>query len=303
MHFALTTHWNASRHTDGAAMIREILDLGFDSVELGYDLRPDLIPGVLNMIRDRSVRVVSLHNFCPVPTGAPSGHPELFTPADTDRRVRESAILHITNTVQFAEQVGAGVVVVHAGNVSMERITDQLVGLFQEGKQYGPVYERLKLKLQVQREKKARAQVALLVQSMERLAPLLKETGVKIAFENLPTWESIPTEMEIEALLKQFGADHFGVWYDVGHGQIRETLGFINQSRWLERLQPYLLGMHIHDVLPPVYDHQMPPGGCVDFSRLKPFGVAVPLRVIEPMPLAPAEAILQGVRWMEEAWF
>ena len=40
------------------------------------------------MVEQKAVRVVSVHNFCPVPIGAPRGHPELFTFADPDDRVR-----------------------------------------------------------------------------------------------------------------------------------------------------------------------------------------------------------------------
>jgi cytochrome c len=47
--------------------------------------------------------------------------------------------------------------------------------------------------------------------------------------------------------------------------------GFINQERWLERLQPHLIGMHLHDVEPPAKDHLMPPRGRINFARLKRF--------------------------------
>ena len=44
MRFNLSTRWNAHRHTDGEAMLTEILDLGFDGAELGYNLTRDLLP-------------------------------------------------------------------------------------------------------------------------------------------------------------------------------------------------------------------------------------------------------------------
>ena len=87
MSFALTTRWNAGRHTDGEALIEEILGMGFRHVELGYDLRRDLVPGVMKMVEKGAVKVDSVHNYCPVPMGAPYGHPELFTLADRDATV------------------------------------------------------------------------------------------------------------------------------------------------------------------------------------------------------------------------
>ena len=107
MIFGLTTRWNAGRHTSGEALIEEILGLGFDHVELGYDLRIDLVPGVQKMVRDGTVKVNSVHNFCPVPVGAPRGHPELFTLASGDPKIREGAVHHTAKTIRYAATVGA----------------------------------------------------------------------------------------------------------------------------------------------------------------------------------------------------
>jgi len=100
MEFALSTRWNAFRHTDGEAMIEEILRLSLDRVELGCDLRMDLVPGVLAAVRRKAVRVGSLHNFCPLPVGAPRPDPELFLPASPDARERESAVRHQQRAAQ-----------------------------------------------------------------------------------------------------------------------------------------------------------------------------------------------------------
>ena len=62
-----STCWNSGRHTDGAAMIQEILDLGFDTVELGHGIRLPLVEGILKMWEAGKVKISSLHNFCPLP--------------------------------------------------------------------------------------------------------------------------------------------------------------------------------------------------------------------------------------------
>lgn len=302
MMFSLTTRWNASRHTDGEAMIAEILGLGFDRVELGYDLRIDLVPGVKKMVASGAVKVDSVHNFCPVPVGAPRGHPELFTMASTDRREREAAVHHTAKTARFAAEMGARVVIVHGGNVEMTRLSRGLCALHEQGRQFTPAYEKAKIKLQVARDRKARKQVDLLRESLEQLLPRAAETGVKIALENLPAWEGIPSELEMETLCRDFSGQGLRCWYDIGHGQIRENLGLINQERWIERLSPYLAGLHIHDVLPPAGDHRMPPEGRVDFGRLKRFAEMDLLRVIEPAPDAPAEKIVEALKFLRQTW-
>lgn len=302
MNFSLSTHWNAARHVSGEAMVDEILSLGFDSIELGYDTRIDLVPGITARVRSGAIRISSLHNFCPVPMGAPRGHPELFTPASLDRRERASAIQHTTRTLQFAAEVGANVVVAHAGNVAMDNYTYGLADLCAAGRQYDEIYERQKMKCLEQRDRKVPKQLEALRESIEQLIPVIRDTGVLLAFENLPTWESIPTELEMEQLLKTYGPSGLRYWHDIGHGQIRENLGFIRADRWLERLQPWLAGMHVHDVLPPATDHAMPPNGCVDFARYLPFALGAPHRVIEPMTRTPAAELQAGHTYLKKVW-
>ena len=283
-------------------MIDEILGMGFSRVELGYDLRLDLVPGVTKAVRSDRVRVDSVHNFCPVPVGAPRGHPELFTLASAQRAVRQGAVHHTTKTIRFAGEIGAKAVVVHSGYADMPHMTDQLAVLCEQGQQFSDVYEKIKLKLQITREKRVRRQLDYLSEGIEQLMPALVEANVKLALENLPTWEAIPTEMEMEGLIRRFGTDHLAAWYDLGHGQIRQNLGFINQERWLERLAPCMAGMHIHDVLPPRMDHLMPPHGHVDFKALKRFATPALFKVIEPTPDTPREAIIDALRYLNEVW-
>ena len=302
MEFSLSTHWNAARHAQGERLVEEILALGFRRIELGYDLRLELVPGVQAMVRRGAVQVDSVHNFCPVPMGATRGHPELWTLAARDERERESAIHHTTRTIQFAAEIGARVVVTHAGNVEMPMISPQLFDLCIAQQQYSPAYERLSLKLQEQRDRKAPRQFELLLRSLERLIPVLDATGVTLALENLPTWEAFPTEIEFEEIKRRLPTPRLRYWHDIGHGQIRQNIGFINHERWLERLQPHLAGMHVHDVLPPATDHVMPPRGQIDFSRFQRFATSDIVRVIEPSSRTPAAEVAEALTFLQRTW-
>jgi sugar phosphate isomerase/epimerase len=249
MEFSVSTHWNTFRHATGEAMIEEILDLGVNAVELGYDLRLDMIAGVKTMVANGSVKVLSVHNYCPVPMGASRGHPEIWTPASTDPRTRDNAVKHMTNTIQFAAEVGAKVVVAHAGNVDMSQMSRELIDWCRTGRQYTPAYEKLKMKITMNRDKKVVKQLGYLRESIDRLLPELEKFDVALAFENLPTWESIPTEIEIEKLLGEYNSPLLKAWFDFGHAYIRQNLGFINAERWVERLTPWIAGTHIHDAV------------------------------------------------------
>ena len=299
---SISTRWNASRHASGEAMLEEILALGLGIAELGYDLRAELIPGVKAMVAARAIRIDSVHNFCPVPVGAPRPHPELYTPASPDRREREYAVTHISRTLRFAAEMGARVVVCHSGNVDMPKCSFDLLRMAARGEQFGEPYESLKLKAQITRDKKAPKQIDFLSESLEKLIPVVKETGVKLALENLPTWEAIPSELESEKLMKRFHADGIRLWWDIGHAQIRENLGFINASRWLRRLAPHVAGMHVHDVEPPGQDHLMPPRGKVDFPALAEFARMDMVRVLEPAPDTETAQIVRAIEYLRGTW-
>jgi len=299
---ALTTRWNAHRHTDGEAMIQEILELGFRHIELGYDTRMDLVPGIRKMVEEKAIQVDSVHNYCPFPMAAHRGHPEVFTLGHKDRRIRELAVTHTAETIRFAAAIGARVVVTHCGNVDMDRYSEQLVMMCERGQQFTDLYEKQKLKLQVKREKKAGKQLGYWYEGLEKLIPVLAEHQIQLGMENLPTWEAIPTEAELEQALRHFNSPWLKYWHDMGHGQIRENMGLINVERWLDRLSPHLAGMHVHDVLPPAYDHVMPPRGKMDFSRYKVVANRNIVRVIEPTPRTSADDIRDALAYLREVW-
>jgi len=302
MQLALSTRWNASRHKAGETMLEEILRLGIDHVELGYDLRMDLVPGVMKMVGEKAIVVDSVHNFCPVPMGAPMGHPELFHLASVNPRNRESAVRHTAKTLQFAAEMGAKTVVVHAGNVDMSNLTNDLIAICEKGGQYSPRGEKLKMKLLMKRDDKVKAHIPNLYRSLDELLPILTNTGVRLALENLPAWESIPCESEMETLLKHYDSPLIGYWHDIGHGQIRQNLGFISYALWLNRLAGWLRGLHIHDVMAPARDHLMPPHGNVDFAGFKTVLTSDMALVLEPAPLTPEADVRDGARVIREAW-
>jgi sugar phosphate isomerase/epimerase len=302
MDFCLSTHWNAQRHLDGQAMVEEILELGFLGIELGYDLTLDLVAGVRKLVDEGAVRVGSVHAFCPVPLGVPFGHPELFSICALDPKARETAVAQMARTIEFAGEMGARYVVVHAGYVEMRMFTRKLITLCEKDKQYSPPYERAKTKLMLTRDKRAPRHVDKLCLSVEALLPTLQDAGVVLAFENLPFWESVPTEAEMLEIGDRLGTEHIGYWHDLGHGQTRQNLGFIGHRRWLERLLPMLTGIHIHDCSAPTRDHLMPPKGDLDFPAFRGPAESAKVLVFEPASSVTADEIRDGVRIVREAW-
>jgi len=302
MRLALSTRWNARRHTRGELLIEEILALGIDRVELGYDLRMDLVPGVRSMVDRGAVTVGSVHNFCPVPMGVSRGHPELFTLADPDPRVRAQALKYTRKTLEFAADMGAGAVVLHGGNVRMRRYTVKLLEMQDRDQQLSPRYQRLTSKMLRVREKKVRKQFAWLKEGLAELVPDLKKHHIRLGIENLPTWEALPTEEELSLLMDAFDTPLVGYWHDTGHGQIRENLGLSSHIRTIMRFKDRLVGMHLHDVRGAGMDHVMPPGGTISFrdvAAVEPGNIPL---VIEPAPGTKTEEIIAARDHLQQAW-
>lgn len=302
MNIGISTRWNAYRHKDGRTMIDEIKSMGFDHVELGYDLTADLVEGVVSMVREKIITVDSVHNFCPVPPGVPHGHPELFELASPEIDIRKSAIRYTLSTVDFAANLGAKFVVVHVGRVNTRITTRRLISMWEGGKYHSPRYERLRTKLIIQREKKAKKRIDAFCQTLDEMLPQLERTGVALAIEVLPSWEAVPTEPEMLTILREFNSPFIRYWHDTGHAQTRENLGFIGHRVWFEKLLPWLAGMHIHDIRCPAFDHLMPPMGELDFSTFNLRGIKEVVRVLEPAPGTPVEIVKEAHQFLEKTW-
>ncbi len=300
MEFALTTRWNAGRHTSGEAMLREILGLGFTHVELGYDLRADLVAGAQQLVAAGEVKVDSVHNFCPLPVGARKATPELFTFADSNSEVRAAAVRHTEKTIRFAAEIGARVVVAHAGYVDIPKLTDDLMDLYAQGGTGSPAYEKTRQRLLDTRDKNAKRHLDWLRQGLDQLLPLLEETGLTLALELLPWWETVPTELEMLNLLQSYNTPRLRCWCDVGHMQIRQNLMQVNARRWLERLQPFVAGYHLHDTQAPARDHLMPPLGQIDFEGMRAVIAPGAVYVMEPSPNTDPALVVAGHAYLKK---
>ncbi len=302
MMFALSTHWNAGWHDSGEAMVDDILALGVDRLELGYDLRIDQVPGIRRRVEDGTVKVQSVHNYCPAPVGAPYGHPELFLMSAREQRTRDSAVLHTSNTIQFAAEMGADVVVIHAGRLSVRHISMSLLRMVADGKQFSKRYEKLRTKLLMKRETLAPPCLDRVRGCLDDLLPFAEKHKVRLAIENLPSWETVPNESELVGLLDDFDSPWLRAWHDTGHGRLREILGFSSAPRWLEKYGTRLAGMHIHDVSATGADHIMPPLGTIDFTTFTPFLRSDMVFAFEPAPGTPAHEVKAGLRHVAQAW-
>jgi sugar phosphate isomerase/epimerase len=244
-------------------MIDEILDMGFDTIEISHGLKVSLIPGIQRAYAKGKFRCSGVHNYCPSPVEVMIDAPDCYEFTSYKPYERERALKLTLTTLETAAEFNAGYVVLHMGSVPMKRDSKLLSGMIKEGNLNSREYVKLKHKIIQKREKLAPLYFSRAMEALEKIAEKAAEVGVPVAVESRSTYE---------VKLQEHFADNpwVGYWHDFGHVQLKENISLLDHEEWLTKMQPYLIGCHLHDVEWPARDHRVPFYGEVKFDRLVP---------------------------------
>lgn len=300
--YSLSTCWNSNRHIDGRAMLHEIRDLGFEYAELSHGIRISLVPGILEVVDAGELKISTVHNFCPLPIGVNHAAPNIFKFTSTDTREREKAFRQTLQTLEFAQRVGARLVVLHLGAVEMKDYTEKLLDLIAAGNRETSKYQRLCAEVEEKREARKEQHVALAFEALRRLEEEAAKRGLMLGIENREALEEIPFETDFQFLFFEFRGGPIKYWHDTGHAQIKENLGFIHHAMHLESMTEDLAGFHIHDVEFPGRDHRPPGKGMIDFEALKAFVKPDHIKVLELSPSVTVEELRTGWSHLKSVW-
>ena len=280
MKFSLSTNWCNRRIESGEEIADKAMELGFEELELGFHTTLEQVKGF--KARLDQIPVGSVHAFCPVPISAPQGYPELYPLASLDENDRAIARVHVKKNIEFAAEMGADAVVLHAGRVMCR-------GLFR----------RWDLKRRVKRGQKL---VTAFKKELEQMVPILERNKVTLGLENLPYLEGFPAEWEMKDLV----GDWVKPWLDTGHDFVRRVNRWPSDAQDILNLQPSTfnlqpLGMHISDSQGG--DDHLPPGeGRVDFPMLKTFAENARHVVFEPAANVREAALKKGIAHLRKLW-
>lgn len=282
-------------------MIDEILELGFDHIELGHGIRLSLMEGIQRRFKQGGFKISSLHNFCPLPIEITRAAPDCYQFSAVDPRERDRAMRHTFQTIDFAERFGARFVVLHLGSTPLEDYTGKLVKLAEVGMHNSREFVKEKLACIRKRESKAAAYLQRSRECLKRISEYAASRGITLGVESRHSFEEIPSEREMIDVLNEFNVPSVGYWHDFGHVQVKHNIGFLDHFEWLSTVAPRLVGCHLHDTKWPGRDHLAPFMGDVEYHRLIPLLPKDTLFVFEMSPRRTREEILEGrEKWLQK---
>lgn len=246
--------------------------MGFEWLEISHGTPVTLIPGLLEAVAQKRVKVSSLHAPCPAPVEVRGDAPDAYEFTSPRPEMRRRAVSLTIATIEMAARFGTDRVVLHAGRAAMPDITARLERMALQGGLHSRAYVTAKLEAVRLREAASAEVMRQVEEALRELLPHCEKHGVKLGIETRSHYEQAPTMKEMGQLLERFADTQWiGSWHDFGHAQRQANLGFLDHAAFLEGHAQRLIGCHVHDVRWPERDHQIPLStGGVDFQKLLP---------------------------------
>lgn len=267
---AISTTWNYKEDCSMREMLLAIKELGVNDIELGYNFTITRLEELLGLLDSVQMRVVSVHNFCPLPPQNPYHRffINYYYLSSLDETERKLAVEYTKKTIDTAARLSAKIVIIHTGNIDMDTAKIKaLMKLYCAGNSNSKEYDNLKTDILKLREEKKILYLEATRKSLEEIMPYAASKDIKIGLENRYYPNEIPNLEEAQKFLKSFANKSLVYWHDVGHSQALERLGFIATGSLLNKLSKYLFGFHLHDIRG-LHDHLAPFTGDFDFSKL-----------------------------------
>ncbi len=295
--FSLSTSWNASNHKSGRTLIEEIKAAGFDTVELSFALSKDMVDDIASIYRAGEIKVSSLHNMCPIPADMEraKASPDYYSMTSLHEDERKMACDIAATTIGYAKDLGARAVVLHTGFVDVRDRLRELASSFSDKEKFA----KIKSEMIRDREAVKRPYIDNLIKSLKELSPVAVSNGIALAVETRYHHRDIPLIDEYDEIFSYFKPGELYYWHDVGHAEAFERLGFAKHEEYLKRFQNRLIGIHLHDIIGLINDHNAPGAGTFDFSILKPYVRNDTIKVIEAHMPATAEELRRGVELLD----
>ena len=288
-------------------MLEEIAEMGFEYTELSHGIRITLVPGINKAVHEGVIKVISVHNFCPLPHGTQHPAPNLYEPSSLDSREGKQWLTYSSRTIDFAAEVGAKYAVIHLGSVHFffkgaAAKVHQYLNSNSVTDSFGDAnYQKVLQKALSKIRKKQVKHMDQLRRSLDELIPLAEAKGIILGFENREDLEELPMDEEMPALLDHYAdCPYVGYWYDPGHSQEKSDLGVISPEDNLRASGKHLAGVHFQDYTEEGKAHRAIGEGVVDFEPIFQYLKPETPCILELTPSSTEKGILASKKFLEE---
>lgn len=301
--FGVSTCWRSRSISDGAQLARQVAGLGVDALEVDYRLTEKSLDELLAACQELTITPLSIHAVCPAPPSKKNRLvAEVWRLSDPDQAVRLKAVDDVAGTIRLAARTGARAVIVHAGEVPMEKVTIDLQKLYDRGAIDTGEGRRLIGELKIKRLERRGTTFDMLLKSLDELSFIAEACGVDVGLENRYYLREYPSFEEMAIIFFRLAGSRIKYWHDTGHAQAQSNLGITPAKVWLEEFGDLLIGVHLHDV-DRYHDHLPPPSGgegAVDFELLKRYLKPDTIRILEMRDEISFKSAKAGVEWLRE---
>lgn len=291
---AISTMWNFRKAHSGEELIDQLRALGFERVELNYQVRTEWLSGIRRRIDEGAIAVSSVHNVFPKTLDNQFNTDSVMLGYE-DEGLRQQAVELAKGSVEWACVLGAGAVVFHPTEVPLDpRAYDiplkKLIAAHQQDTvEYRELHERMLAARQAQ------PYLDRMMKSIDELANYVVKfkLPVKLGMENRAMCQQCPIFSEFDLIADRFAGGPVGIWLDTGHAIMMTEMG-LQQLPLSKKAADMIVGMHIHDAADAL-DHYAPctlPGDVL--SPYRQYIVNSPIKVLELSGRLSAEEIITG---------
>ncbi len=293
---ALSTMWGIGQFSRLADFFCAAQALGFTRFELNHAVDSAMLRG----LKLNSHQIVSIHEPCPADISTATLKERDWLVSSLDEDNRRQGIEAIQRSIDLACALGVQVVIVHPGRVDIDTTREKkLAKLYRAGQYDQPAYAEIKAQLVAERAAQAEINLRAVRRSLVELAEYAARRGIRLGLENRYYYHEIPLPDELDYLLNLGYDEVIGYWYDVGHAETLERLGFNAHEEWLRRFSSRIIGIHLHDIVG-IDDHRAAGLGQADWGMVARYIPAGTLRTCEFQNDNSPQQVVAGVRFLVE---
>ncbi len=283
MMLAISTMWNALKQPDGAALIDELRNLGFDSIALSRHLTPEQLEQLKpSFCEIGQTSPCCIQNYCPILPGTSQDDADndIIHLSSLNGDERKEAIRRTIQTMELAIEMETPIVIIRLGKVDTYDRSYLMRELYEYGEREFEAFSNKVSEATEWRKRKEAKHHDAVMRSLDELNERALKMEICIAIETPPHYIQIPNYDEVGLLFNEFYGSPMRYWHNVGHAALQEKLGLRWSHEWFEAYGDHLIGVSLHDLKD--LDMYHPPGsGDIEWNDIIPQIKSDVLKVID----------------------